>query len=321
MFAADGLRYVAEGMETVKGKKLLRVVGRTELAVREVLWVDPATRQVVRRQRRVFLGQGVPHRLVLEVQRVERLSEAQFEQAVRFFDALEDLRPAAGSAARPEAPAADPKRREALEALAARLIAHGGATEAQVRLLNEAIREQREAEARQQRLSSLAEQLIGRPAPALELQDLRGRTIRLADLRGKVVVLHFWEYAGEQIEAPYGEVGYLDFLHRKLSGAPVAVLGVSVYAPLKDRRRRSNALRAVARFARFMNLSYPVLLDSSGVIDRFGDPRRSKAALPLYVVIDREGKVAAYHVGPWSNGPDVGLAELTELVKELLEQR
>ncbi len=31
-----------------------------------------------------------------------------------------------------------------------------------------------------------------KPAPALELPDLAGKTQRLADLRGKVVMLVFW---------------------------------------------------------------------------------------------------------------------------------
>ena len=31
-----------------------------------------------------------------------------------------------------------------------------------------------------------------KPAPAFELPDLAGRTQRLADLRGKVVLLFFW---------------------------------------------------------------------------------------------------------------------------------
>jgi cytochrome oxidase Cu insertion factor (SCO1/SenC/PrrC family) len=33
--------------------------------------------------------------------------------------------------------------------------------------------------------------MLGEPAPPFRLKDLEGRTLSLADLRGKLVVLHF----------------------------------------------------------------------------------------------------------------------------------
>ncbi len=320
-FEMGRLVYTVERKEKVNGRAVVRIAGHTQLAQRETLWVDPESRLVIKRQRRVFLGQGVPHRLTLELARTRQVSEAQLQQLRELFDQLEDLRgDQPYDPTRPSPPVVNPATQDALSTLAAALAVRGKALEAELRLLTAAVREMKEAEARQQQVAKLTRAAVGRPAPELELTDLAGQTLRLSDFKGKIVVLHFWQYGGERIEAPYGEVGYLDFLHRKLKDKPVAVLGVAVHPGLLQAATRSRAAREVGNFVRFMNLSYPVLLDTERAIERFGDPRRSKARLPLYVVVDRAGKVASYHVGPWSNSPDTGLAELAEIIEELLEE-
>ncbi len=320
-FRMGRLSYSVEATEKLAGRRVVRIVGQTQLAQRETMWVDPQSRIVVRRQRRVFLGQGVPHRLTLEVVAERRLGDKQLAELRDLIDQLDDLRadqPYDQRRAVP--PVANPATRDGLSTVAAALAAGGDGFEAELRLLVTALREQKDAETQQRRVAELARAAVGRPAPELELRDLKGETFRLSDLKGKVVVLHFWEYGGERIEAPYGEVGYLDYLQRKLRDKPVVILGVAVHPGLSQPARRHRTIRQIASFVRFMNLSYPVLLDTSNAIERFGDPRQTKARLPLYVVVDRTGKVAGYHVGPWSNSPDVGLAELAELIDELLAE-
>lgn len=69
-----------------------------------------------------------------------------------------------------------------------------------------------------------------------------------------------------------------------------------------------------------MNLSYPLATDTGSVLDKFGDPRRVGAKLPLWIVIDAEGKVAQYQAGFFSINPDEGLRELDDLLVKLIRQ-
>jgi hypothetical protein len=67
-----------------------------------------------------------------------------------------------------------------------------------------------------------------------------------------------------------------------------------------------------------MNLSYPVVVDHADLLKQLGDPRPSGAALPLFVVVGRDGKVAEYHAGLYEVQANEGLAELDALVTKLL---
>jgi hypothetical protein len=139
------------------------------------------------------------------------------------------------------------------------------------------------------------------------------------DLRGMVVVLHFWTYRDAPLEEPYGQVGYLDFLLRRRGGKDVQVIGVVVEDQLADEQVRRSAAASARKFKAFMNLSYPVAVDDGSLLKRVGDPRTAGGKLPLVVVLGRDGKVAEYHAGLFDVQANEGLAELDATVAKLLE--
>ena len=54
---------------------------------------------------------------------------------------------------------------------------------------------------------------------------------------------------------------------------------------------------------------------------KFGDPRKLGAKLPLWVVIDPDGKIAHYHVGFYAIKPDEGLRPLDEAVMKQIKTK
>ena len=87
---------------------------------------------------------------------------------------------------------------------------------------------------------------------------------------------------------------------------------------LANAEQRPTAIRGIKRLVEFMNLSYPVMMDSEGAMQRLGDPRAADAKLPLFLVLDRNSKVLHYHVGHYEVERDRGLAELDAVVKKAL---
>ena len=168
-------------------------------------------------------------------------------------------------------------------------------------------------------VASLAAKFTGQPVADFSIRGLGDAALSLADLKGHVTVLHFWDYRDEPLKEPYGQVGYLDFMYQRRKAAGMRLYGVAVNSRLGDDKSRGSAERSVKKLQAFMNLGYPILLDAGGLLKQFGDPRVLGANLPLFVVIGPDQKILHYHVGTYEVSQDQGLKELDAVVSKALE--
>jgi peroxiredoxin len=137
----------------------------------------------------------------------------------------------------------------------------------------------------------------GGPAPALWLNDLDGRTHRLTDYRGKVVLINFW---ATWCAPCRDEMPSIQSLQRKLAGRPFVVLAVNLDEPESR----------IRKFLSQMKLDFAILLDPGKVAARAWNAR----ILPASFVIGADGRVRYTVVGElvWDN-EDV-VARIAELL-------
>ncbi len=114
-----------------------------------------------------------------------------------------------------------------------------------------------------------------RRAPSLELKDLQGRTFRLSDYKGKVVLLNFWATWCPPCRA---EIPDLVGMQRGYGSRGLQVIGITY--PPQERVE-------VRRFIRKLKVNYPVAFGTKETKALFDQGE----TLPLTVVIDREGNI------------------------------
>lgn len=182
----------------------------------------------------------------------------------------------------------------------------------------------RDLQQQQKRIDGVArmeKKLNGQPAPNWNLKLANGNSISDADFKDKVLVMHFWQYRGEPLNEPYGQIGYLDFLNGKRKKLGVAVIGVNVDERFANPQQAAVAKRSMKALLDFMKISYDVALDDGTTLAEFGDPRSTGAPLPLWIVIGHDGVVTHYHTGFYNIKPDEGLKPLDDAVIEALRRQ
>lgn len=120
----------------------------------------------------------------------------------------------------------------------------------------------------------------GGPAPVLELRGLDGAGHRLADYRGRVVLVNFW---ATWCEPCRDEMPSMQRLKEKLAGKPFAVLAVNLDEPESR----------IRQFLSRMKVDFTVLLDPGKKAARAWDAR----ILPASFVIGVDGKIRYSLVG------------------------
>ena len=121
----------------------------------------------------------------------------------------------------------------------------------------------------------------GKAAPDWQLSDVNGKSLRLADFKGKVVVLDFWATWCPPCRA---EIPGLIAIQKKYADQGLSIIGVSV-----DEQGPKAVKPFIDRFA----INYPVVMGDAKVLADYG----GISLIPTTFVIDRAGNVVATHQG------------------------
>lgn len=116
----------------------------------------------------------------------------------------------------------------------------------------------------------------------ITVKDIAGKSVRLSDYKGQVVLLNFWATWCRPCRV---EIPALTALYRDYKDRGFVVLGVSV----------DSEVQLVKPFARVMKMNYPVLIGAGH--DEFSDAFGPFIGFPTTVLVGRDGKLCVRHVG------------------------
>ena len=120
-----------------------------------------------------------------------------------------------------------------------------------------------------------------KPAPVFTLKDADGRDVKLADYKGKVILLNFWAtWCGPcKFEIPW----FIEF-EKQYKDRGFAVLGVAL---------DEEGWGVVKPYISDKKVNYRVVMGSDSVAQLYGGIE----SLPTTFLIDRQGRIASTHIG------------------------
>ncbi len=148
--------------------------------------------------------------------------------------------------------------------------------------------------------SSLASSgLTGQTAPDFVLKSSTGENLRLSEYRGDVVMINFWAtWCGPCRQ----EMPLLDELYGRYQRVGFSLLGVNI----DDDSRRAMAM------VKELGVRFPVLFDEEKKVSKLYEVE----AMPMTILLDREGTVRHIHYGYKPGYEQKYLNEIRSLLRE-----
>ncbi|MFN0008044.1 MAG: redoxin domain-containing protein [Planctomycetota bacterium] len=134
---------------------------------------------------------------------------------------------------------------------------------------------------------------IGKPAPPFELKDVDGKTVKLADSKGKTVVLEWFCPTCPYCVQAYGEKGALKKLPEELEAKGIVWLSIVSEKP----ENKGGKVETIKKFMEDNGLKAPMLLDPDGKV---GKAYGAKTTPHMFVI---DGKGILVYQGALDNAP------------------
>jgi peroxiredoxin len=141
--------------------------------------------------------------------------------------------------------------------------------------------------------------LTGQDAPDFALKSASGSNLRLSEYRGDVVMINFWAtWCGPCRQ----EMPLLNDLYTRYNRVGFSLLGVNI---------DDDSSRAL-EMAEELGVSFPVLFDDRKEVSKLYQVE----AMPVTVLVDREGKVRHVHLGYKPGYEEKYLTQIRALLRE-----
>ena len=119
------------------------------------------------------------------------------------------------------------------------------------------------------------------PAPDFALPDLEGKTVRLSDFKGKVIILDFW---ATWCPPCVKEIPHFIELYEQYKENGFQMIGIAI---------QSGSASNVRQFAEEHGINYPILMGNREITREYGGIN----AIPTTFVIDRQGRIVEKYIG------------------------